>query len=352
MKAIKKALNGDTLNKKDIISLLSVSNSFELDELFSAANTIRNNYFGNRIFLYGFIYFSTFCKNNCNFCYYRRANSIERYRKNPDEVVLLAQSLAEAGVNLIDLTMGEDPQYHEENFARVIDITKRIKQETGLPVMISPGVVSNDIISRFKALDVEWYALYQETHNRALYDQLRIHQDYDRRMDAKVFAQKSGMLLEEGILVGVGETIEDIADSILEMKQLGASQVRAMGFVPQKGSPMADLPLPDKLLELKVIAALRLTHPKALIPASLDIEGIKGLGVRLDAGANVVTSIIPPNTGLVGVAQNTMDVDAGGRTVGEIKAILSRKGLQPATVEEYRNVLENLMDHQAKRVRL
>lgn len=345
MKTIKKALNGETLNKTDILSLLSISDSSEMEELFLAANTIRNRHFGNRVYLYGFVYFSTWCKNNCNFCYYRRSNDIERYRKTPDEVVLLAQSLADSGVNLIDLTMGEDPQYHNENFACVIDITKRIKKATDLPVMISPGVVSNDIISRFKALDVEWYALYQETHNRALYDRLRIHQDYDSRMDAKSYAKTLGMLLEEGILVGVGETMDDIADSILEMRRLNASQVRVMSFVPQQGSPMADLPVPDKLLEIKVIATLRLAHPKALIPASLDIEGIKGLSIRLDAGANVVTSIIPPNTGLVGVAQNTMDVDAGGRTVREVTAILSQKGLQVATTQEYRNVLRELKEH-------
>lgn len=342
MKAIKKALNGETLNKNDILSLLSASNPTDVEELFVAANIIRNNHFGNKIFLYGFVYFSTYCKNNCNFCYYRRDNPIERYRKNPDEVVLLAKSLADSGVHLIDLTMGEDPQYHEESFACVIDITRRIKQEIGLPVMISPGVVSNDIISQFKALDVEWYALYQETHNRALYDQLRIQQDYNSRMNAKVFAKKSGMLLEEGILVGVGETLADIADSILEMSQVGASQVRVMSFVPQKGSPMFDVPIPDKYLELKVIATLRLTHSKALIPASLDIEGIKGLDLRIDAGANVVTSIIPPHTGLMGVAQNTMDVDVGGRTVQQVTSVLRKKNLRVASVQEYRDILRGL----------
>ena len=208
--------------------------------------------------------------------------------------------------------------------------------------MISPGVVTDGLINRFKALGVEWYALYQETHNRSLYAQLRVHQDYDQRMAAKAFAKKSGMLLEEGILVGVGETLEDIADSILAMGQIGASQVRVMSFVPQEGSPMAGFPVPDRLLELKVIATLRLVHQKALIPASLDIEGLKGLECRINAGANVVTSIIPPNTGLAGVAQNSMDVDEGGRTVEEVVSVLTQKGLQIASVQEYKNFIEDL----------
>lgn len=49
---------------------------------------------------------------------------------------------------------------------------------------------------------------------------------------------------------------------------------------------------------------MRLLFPDKLIPASLDVDGISGLELRLMAGANVVTSIIPPNEGLAGVAQS------------------------------------------------
>ncbi|HML37102.1 MAG TPA: methylornithine synthase PylB [Bacillota bacterium] len=327
------------MEKQEIISLLRAEDPVEVGELFSRARKAREELFSNKIFLYGFVYFSTWCRNNCNFCYYRSSNNIQRYRKTRPEVIAIADALAKSGVNLIDLTMGEDWTYHEENFASVFDMIRKIKEKTGLPVMISPGVVEDGLIDRFAELGTEWYALYQETHNRELFSRLRIHQDYDERMHAKLHAKERGMLIEEGILTGVGESISDIADSILEMGRIGARQVRVMSFVPQQGSPMETVEPPDRLLEMKIIAVMRLMYPETLIPASLDVDGIKGLKDRVDAGANLITSIIPPLTGLAGVAQNSMDVDDGGRTVEEASAILRDMGLKPATAKEYMDYL-------------
>lgn len=333
----------EPLTRDRIIQILK-ENSEDLEqELFEKARVARKRTTGNKIFIYGFVYFSTHCRNDCNFCYYRKTNLIERYRKAPEEVVELARLLGESGVNLIDLTMGEDQQYHQEDFKTVLEITKRIKEELNLPVMISPGVINNNLIDEFNALGTDWYALYQETHNRELFSRLRINQDYDERMNSKLYAKSKGMLVEEGLLVGVGETEEDIADSLLEMGRIGASQVRVMSFVPQQGSPMEHVKTPKRSIEMKVIALMRILYPYALIPASLDVDGIKGLKDRINAGANLVTSIIPPKSGLMGVAQNTMDVDDGGRTAEEVKPILNSLGLSiasPAEYKEYLNVLK------------
>jgi methylornithine synthase len=330
--------------KEDIINILENNNESDTKELFRLAREERNKVFSSKIFIYGFVYFSTWCRNDCNFCYYRKSNPIERYRKTPEEVVEIAKQLAESGVHLIDLTMGEDLKYHNEEFKTVLEIARRIKEETKLPVMISPGVINDGLIDEFAAFGTEWYALYQETHNRELFKNLRIDQDYDERMNSKLYAAQKGMLIEEGLLAGVGETCGDIADSLLEMGRIGASQVRVMSFVPQKGSPMENAVTPDRSLEMKMIALMRLMYPHALIPASLDVDGIKGLEERINAGANVVTSIIPPKSGFMGVARNTMDVDEGGRTAKEAEKILNSMGLSVASAGEYMEYLKVLKD--------
>lgn len=148
------------------------------------------------------------------------------------------------------------------------------------------------------------------------------------------------MLIEEGLLAGVGENEEDIVDSLLTMGEIGASQVRVMSFIPQEGSPMENCATPDRMEELKIIALMRLLYPQALIPASLDVDGIKGLKDRINAGANLITSIIPPKSGFMGVAHNTMDVDEGGRTVEEARGILDQMGLRIATREEYKEFIK------------
>jgi methylornithine synthase len=88
--------------------------------------------------------------------------------------------------------------------------------------------------------------------------------------------------------------------------------------------------------ELLTIAVMRLAMPDRFIPASLDVDGIGGLERRLEAGANVVTSIVPPTVGLAGVSQAELDIDEGFRTVHGVLPHLTRLGLRPAGVEEYR----------------
>ena len=348
-KNIYKDLFEQPLTKHQIADILK-NDSTELKiELYKKAREIREYTFGKKIFVYGFVYFSTFCRNNCNFCYFRRSNRIERYRKSPEVIICIARQLADSGINLIDLTMGEDPGYHKEDFKTVLEIIRAIKEETKLPVMISPGVVSEHLIDEFSASEVEWYALYQETHNRTLFKKLRIQQDYDERMNRKLYAKKKGMLIEEGLLVGAGENEEDIADSLMEMGRIAASQIRVMSFIPQKGSPMESTKTPDRTMEMKIIALMRIMYPYALIPASLDVDGIKGLEERINAGANVVTSIIPSQSGLMGVAQSTMDVDEGGRTVEEARNILNNMGLSIASAAEYKEYIGALKKHQQER---
>ena len=328
--------------KEELLRALRTDDPQLLQDLFSQARKIRKEVQGDKIFAYGFVYFTTYCRNNCNFCYYRKSNQIERYRKNKDEVLAISKSLIDSGVNLIDLTMGEDPAYHAEDFETVCEIIREIKENYHTPVMISPGVVSHSVIDKFAAAGADFYALYQETHNRELYAKMRVEQDYDERMSAKLYAKEKGIYIEEGLLAGIGETDEDIADSLLTMGKIGARQVRVMSFIPQAGSPMEHCKTPDRIEELKIIALMRLLYPNALIPASLDVDGIKGLKDRINAGANLITSIIPPKSGFMGVAHSTMDVDEGGRTVEEAASILGEMGLRIASKDEYETFLRQV----------
>ena len=62
---------------------------------------------------------------------------------------------------------------------------------------------------------------------------------------------------------------------------------------------------------------------------------VSRLQARLDAGANVITSLIPPKLGLAGVAQSTKDINEGYRTVQGIIPVLKRMGMRAASLEEY-----------------
>jgi methylornithine synthase len=280
-----KARLGNLLAREEVAFLLRVSDEDQLEALFQTARELRRRHFGRNIFLSGFLYLSTHCRNDCNFCLYRTSNrAFPRYRKTQTEVVEAACKLAASEVDLIDLTMGEDPAYLGpggrglDGLVRLVD---SIHGAAGLPIMVSAGVLPTRALRDLKAAGATWYACYQETHNRALFEELRPGQSYDIRMDLKIQAHDLGILIEEGLLTGVGESIEDIADSISAMHTLDADQVRVMSFVPQTGTPMADRPSPDRRRELLAIAVMRLVFPEKLIPASLDVDGLAGLKLLL-----------------------------------------------------------------------
>jgi methylornithine synthase len=342
-KILEKADQEKRLDKGEIVFLLGLTRKSQIDAVFKTAADLRFRHFGDRVFLYGFLYISTFCRNQCNFCYYRSANALPaRYRRDIIEIVEATQSLAESGVHLIDLTLGEDPQYFQgQGFEQFIQMVKAVRQTTDLPVMVSPGVVPGDVLADLARSGVSWYACYQETHNRDLFEKLRPGQDYAVRVENKKLAVKLGLLTEEGLLCGVGESAQDIADSIEAMRCLQISQMRAMTFVPQTGTPMQAWKRPDTQREMLIIAVLRLAFPDRLIPASLDVDGLSGLQSRLEAGANVVTSLVPPGFGLAGVAQNSLDIADARRTTARIIPELDKLGLQPASSENYLTWLED-----------
>jgi methylornithine synthase len=337
-KILKKALAEEPFSRGEVVHLLRVEGESDRARLFEAARTLRDRYFGNKIYLYGFIYFSTWCRNNCSFCYYRNSNTLcDRYRKTDAEITDAAARLAESGVHLLDLTMGEDPFYfgQRNGFEPLLRLVGEIKARTGLPLMISWGVVPGEILRALCEAGADWFACYQETHNRSLFRRLRLYQDYEGRLEVKEKAKLAGLLIEEGILSGAGETLEDVADSIEMMKQTKAHQVRVMNFVPQKGTPMGAHPPPSPARENIVLSVLRLVLPHRLIPASLDVYGIEGLRGKLQAGANVVTSLIPPSSALRGVAQSLQGIDEGHRTPQAVIPILKELGLRKATYQEY-----------------
>ncbi|MGD8362391.1 MAG: methylornithine synthase PylB [Gemmatimonadota bacterium] len=341
-----RAEEGDPLSEADVQRLLSIVQEEERDALLAAARRVRAAHTADRVFLYGFLYLSTFCRNDCHFCFYRRSNRAPpRYRKTPEQIVEAAGILAESGVHLIDLTMGEDPAYFDGgDFEELAHMVASVAEATGLPVMVSPGMVNQETLFLLKNSGASWYACYQETHDRSLFEEIRPGQDFHRRLEGKRTARRLGLLTEEGMLSGLGESSTDVVRTLTAMRELETDQVRVMSFVPQPGTPLAGRPQPDPDQEVKIIAILRLLFPDRLIPASLDVFGLAGLRDRLDAGANVITSLVPPGQGFAGVAQSTLDIDDARRTVASVEPVIRECGLTAATGTEYRRWVEDRME--------
>lgn len=337
------ALDGVSPGRDELTYLAEKKGADTNFALFQVAKHICEHNFGKKVFIYGFVYFSTFCRNSCTFCYYCMPNRLPpRYRMGLEDTMEAINRLDELKVHLVDITMGEDPEIiGAGRYKPLLDICKAIKTKYDLPIMVSPGVVPSEILANLMSAGVDWYALYQETHNRGLFAKLRPRQSYNARADARKAAMKQGLLVEDGILQGVGETGNDVIDSIMDMKASGVHQARAMGLIPQQGTPLGSTSSPPILDEMRSIALMRLVLQDRLIPASYDVDGAKGLELRIMAGANVVTSIIPPEAGLHGVAQADLGIASSQRTVEGIMPYLKRLGLELGSRKDYQKWVDD-----------
>ena len=310
--------------------------------MLEGARRIKESVFGKKIFLYGFVYLSTYCRNNCSFCHYRsELTGLDRYRKGLEAVAKAAKELASSGAHLIDLTMGEDARYLSgEGFDDLLEIVRSVRRDASLPIMLSPGLLSKAQLRAAKEAGADWYALYQETYNRSLFRLWRRGQSFDERLEAKKEALAAGLLVEEGLLTNAGASASDLAEAIVEMRALPASPARAMTYVPSPGGRPPASQSHDSFEELLTIAALRLSLPEALIPASLDVEGQSGLMSRVMAGANVATSLVPAGSGLAGVASKELDIDNHCREPLAVSQKLLEAGFEVASREDYLSHLE------------
>ena len=62
--------------------------------------------------------------------------------------------------------MGEDAFFLDNQGENLIRLVREVHTACGIPVMVSPGVLPEETLERLAEAGADWYALYQETHNR------------------------------------------------------------------------------------------------------------------------------------------------------------------------------------------
>ena len=115
------------LSHGEIVSLLETENT---DELFSAAYQLKCHYVGKTVAMRGIIEMGNVCAKDCYYCGIRRGNTlVKRYHLSEDEVVRMARWSFEQGYGSVVLQSGELES--EANTAFVERVLKRIREFGG-----------------------------------------------------------------------------------------------------------------------------------------------------------------------------------------------------------------------------
>lgn len=283
---IEKAKVTHDLNKEEILLLLK--NNDINEELFKAANEVREKYLGNAVHLRGLIEFTNFCKQNCMYCGLRRDNkNLKRYRLSEEEILDFAKKAVSYGYKTIVLQGGEDSYFTKD---KMVHIVKEIKK-LGVALTLSLGEKTYDEYKAFKDAGADRYLIRIETTDKKLYEDMDPGMSLENRMQCLKILRDLGYEVGSGSLVGLpNQTLESLADDILFFKKINADMIGIGPFIPNQDTPLRDAEGKNLTLSLKVMAITRLILPDINIPATTAMESLNPNGrvIALQSGANVV----------------------------------------------------------------
>ena len=283
---LSKIENSHTATKEELTMLLT-SSDFD-EEIFKAADRVREKYLGNEVHLRGLVEFSNVCKCQCKYCGLRAQNDkLERYTLNPDEVIDLVKKAVSYGYKTIVMQSGENCVYkHSE----MVDLIRKVK-EYDVALTLSIGEKTYQEYKDYKEAGADRFLLRIETTDEELYKKMHPGMSLENRFKCLENIKELGLEVGTGCLVGLpGQTMESLANDILFFKELGADMVGIGPFIPNPNTPLADEKVGDFNLALKVMALTRLLLPDINIPATTAMETLdpKGRIIALQSGANVV----------------------------------------------------------------
>lgn len=189
---------------RKFISLLEPVDDARLDAMAQESQRLTRLHFGKTIRLFAPIYLSNECINNCKYCGFSRDNPIIRTTLTVDEVVQEARYLYDLGLRSILLVSGEHPKFVSDGYIQeCLDALHSFIPALGLEI----GPLPDDRYSEIVHHGAEQLAVYQETYNRKVYEQLHtagMKKNYDWRLDCPERAYIGGFRrIQIGALFGL-----------------------------------------------------------------------------------------------------------------------------------------------------
>ena len=316
-----------SLDREQWIQLLS-ERSEETDQYArDLGNKVRQQIYGNDIYVRGLVEFTNYCKNDCYYCGIRRSNkNAQRYRLTEEDILLCCQQGYELGFRTFVLQGGEDGYYTDE---RLLSIIHKIKAEyPDCALTLSIGEKSEESYRNYREAGVDRYLLRHETADEEHYGKLHpSSMSCEHRKNCLRTLKKLGFQTGAGFMVGAPyQRVENLADDFLFLKELNPEMVGIGPFIPHQDTPFhgeKSGTLEDTLFYL---ALLRLMLPHVLLPATTALGTIhpKGREMGVLSGANVVM----PNLSPVSVRKKYMLYDGKictGDEAAECRHCLSRR---------------------------
>ena len=289
----------------------------ELPELLAAARGARDRFkpgaitYSRKVFLP----LTNLCRDYCGYCTFRRdPGEPGAHTMTPDEVRAVARAGEKLGCTEALFSLGDKPELlfpemretlrhlgYKSTLHYLEAMCELVLRETSLLPHPNPGLLSAEWITRLAAVSPSM-GLMLETTNVALLGRGAAHDNAPdkapaRRLRTIEEAGKQHVPFTTGLLIGIGESLEDRVDTLLAIRELHEhyghiQEVIVQNFRVKPAIPMAHWDEPTRGEMLRAVAVARLLLPAVNIqaPPNLSAPYYDDL---VDAGINDWGGISP-----------------------------------------------------------
>lgn len=282
----------EQLSKSELLSLLTAEGDLQ-EQLFQQAREVRRESGADEVILRGVIEISNYCQKSCDYCAMRATNQgLDRYRLLPEEILGIAEEIANANIPVAFFQSGQDPQCD----TILEEVIPEVKKRFNLHVLLCLGERPKQVYEKFAQLGADSYILKFETSDPERYQEIA-HTPLARRIQCIRWLQEAGFKVGTGNIVGLPkQTLDSLAEDIRLTLDLKPDFASSSPFIPNQDTPLEHLPYGSLNLTLNTMAIYRIALKNCLVPTVSALEKIQKGGqlMGLNAGANVLTINFTP----------------------------------------------------------
>ncbi len=262
-----------------------------------------------------FIPLTTLCRDRCHYCIFvdTPAQLLKLHKPtymSPEQVLTVARQGAALGCKEALLTLGDRPEdrwpearawLDEHGYSSTLDyvgaMARLITAETGLLAHLNPGVMTADELRMLRPTAPSMGMMLETTSRRLFEEPGQVHygspdKDPDLRLTVIEDAGRERVPFTTGILVGIGETLRDRAESLIAIRAAHeryghVQEVIVQNFRAKPRTAMHDAPDASVLEYVAAVAVARLVMgPRMRVQVPPNLSDPAEFELLLRAGAD------------------------------------------------------------------
>ena len=281
------------LSLEELAELADVPDS-AVPALAALAHEVRLDWCGDTVEVEGILSAKTGgCPEDCHFCS-QSAKFESPVQAMPfldtADVLAAARETAALGATEFCIVLairGPD----ERTMDRICELVPLVQDEVGLNVAVSAGIVTEAQAKRFAEVGVHRYNHNLETAESFFENVVTTH-TWAERFDTCQLIREQGMELCCGVLLGMGESIDQRIELIGQLRAVDPAEVPLNFLNPRPGTPFAGLPLTEPLEAIRWISLFRLGLPSVILRYAggreVTLRELQALGLTSGINALIV----------------------------------------------------------------